>query len=240
VKRVEEEEHENAERWLLTYSDLITLLMIFFIVLYAMSNIDAKKYSNMAQSMNIAMGGGGKSIIGTSDNSSIKDSSPAVITEEQKLSGLKGEVDQYLNDAGLSGNVSTQLDERGLVIRMENSILFDSGKADIKPESKNILLKIGQTLNKIVNYIRVEGHTDNVPIRSSLFRSNWDLSAARATNVVELFVNESKVSPARLSEVGYGEYRPVATNETDAGRAKNRRVDIVIINSKFNQVEKTK
>lgn len=240
MKRVEEEEHENAERWLLTYSDLITLLMIFFIVLYAMSNIDAKKYSSMAQSMNIAMGGGGKSIIGTSDNSSIKDSSPAVITEEEKLSGLKGEVDQYLNDAGLSGNVSTQLDERGLVIRMENSILFDSGKADIKSESRDVLIKIGQTLNKLDNYIRVEGHTDNVPVRSSLFRSNWDLSAVRATNVVELFVNESKVSPARLSEVGYGEYRPVASNKTDAGRAKNRRVDIVIINSKFNQVEKTK
>jgi chemotaxis protein MotB len=240
MKRVEEEDHENSERWLLTYSDLITLLMIFFIVLYSMSNIDAKKYGNMVQSMGIAMGGGGKSIIGTSDNSSIKDSVPAVITEEQKLSGMKEDVDKYLGEAGLGKNVSTRLDERGLVIRMENSILFDSGKAEIKPESKEILIKIGQTLNKIDNYIRVEGHTDNVPISSSLFTSNWDLSAARATNVVELFINESKVNPQRLSEVGYGEYRPVANNKTEAGRAKNRRVDIVIINSKFNQIEKTK
>lgn len=238
MKRAQEEEHENSERWLLTYSDLITLLMIFFIVMYAMSNVDVKKYTALAQSMSIAMGGG-KSIIGSSDNASIKETTP-VTTEEDKLSNLKKDVDKYLSDAGLSGNVSTQMDERGLVIRMENSILFDSGKADIKPEARSILIKIGQTLNKMENYIRVEGHTDNIPIRSSSFKSNWDLSAMRATNVVELFVNESKISPARLSEVGYGEYRPVADNSNEAGRAKNRRVDIVIINSKFNQVEKTK
>ena len=243
---------DNNERWLLTYSDLITLLMVLFVILYASSNVDTGKYKQLATSfrdaLNITPSGGEVGIIeGDVINSDFSDdvatdspedeSDSIVITEEQKLEQVKAEVDNLIAQSGLNSRVVTKIEERGLVISFTDSIFFDSGTADVKEDYKRQLIEISRVLNKIDNYIRVEGHTDNVAIKTNLFNSNWQLSAVRAANVVEIFINQCGISPNKLSAIGYGEFRPIQTNDTEAGRAANRRVDIVILNSKSNQAE---
>ncbi|QAT38865.1 OmpA family protein [Clostridium sp. JN-9] len=232
----------NSQRWLLTYVDLITLLMIFFVVMYAMSNVNATKYSQLSNSLKVAMGGG-KSIIGTSDAPSISNSTQAVdtaIVEQDKLENVKKQLDKYLKDNNMSNEATSKVEERGLVVSLNDTLFFDSAQAVIKPESQKKLIEMGKILNQLGNYIRIEGHTDNVPINNSEFSSNWQLSAIRATNVTELLINKAGIAPERLSSVGYGEYRPIADNSTEAGRAKNRRVDIIIMNTKYNQIENNK
>jgi chemotaxis protein MotB len=248
VRREENEEKENSERWLLTYSDLITLLMIFFIVMYTMSKVDSEKYKSVSQSLNSAMGGtvvgstggsiagtGGGSIIGTIGASGTSTGSEP--TEEDRMNTIKSDVTKYLDDNGLKDNVNVEISERGLVIQIDNSILFDSGKDEIKDEARRRMILLGNILKETEGYIRVEGHTDNIPIHNSKFKSNWELSSARATNVVELLEEVSGISPERLSAVGYGEFRPVGDNNTEEGRSQNRRVEIVIVSSKFDELE---
>ena len=140
----------------------------------------------------------------------------------------------------MKDSVNTQIDERGLVVSLNDTLFFDSGRAEIKPESQKKIIEIGKILNQLGNYMRVEGHTDNVPISNGEFSSNWKLSCARAANVTEFFISNCGIQPQKLSAVGYGEYRPIADNSTEEGRAKNRRVDIIIVNSKFNKIENNK
>lgn len=244
-----EEKEANHERWLLTYSDLITLLMIFFVIMYASSNVSASKYKAVSDSFKIALGGG-RTLIGqeqgadinasnnVENSSTSKDSKE--LSEENKLINLKENVDNYLQSAGMNASISTSIEERGLVISLKDSIIFDSGKAEIKSDYKKKLVDLGSILNKMDSYIRVEGHTDNVPINNNKFNSNWQLSVIRATNVTELLIEEAHIAPKRLSSVGYGEFRPVANNTTEQGRSQNRRVDIVLINSKYNEIENNK
>ena len=143
----------------------------------------------------------------------------------------------YFADHGLENHVTTAIDERGLVVSLKDTILFDLGSAEIKIETRNALIIIGQALNDLENHIRVEGHTDNLPIRSARFASNWELSAVRATTVVRLMSDSAGVPPEKLSAVGYGEYKPLESNSTPEGRAANRRVDIILLSGKYNQFE---
>lgn len=129
------------------------------------------------------------------------------------------------------------IDMRGLVIRLNNAIFFDSGSAEIKKQSEDTLVEVAGLLNTIDNYIRIEGHTDNVPIRRSTYPSNWELSTARAVSVVKLFINKCNFSPDKLIAVGYGEFKPVADNSTAEGRAQNRRIDIIVLSAKYNNLE---
>lgn len=250
MKRIEEEEKENNERWLLTYSDLITLLMIFFVIMYAMSSINSEKYNSLSKSLNAVLGSGGENVV-TSGQSSIIDFGHSGGTSESEnnsaaqtqispdigMSNVEDELNDYLAQNGLNDYAEVYTDERGVGIRFKDSVLFDSGKADVKDSLKGTIARIGSILSKDDNYIRVEGHTDNIPINNSQFKSNWQLSAVRAANVAQLLIEESGISPQKISAVGYGEYRPIADNSTAEGRSKNRRVDIVLINSKFNAVE---
>ena len=240
-KRVEK--HANHERWLLTYSDLITLLMIFFVVMYASSNVDTNKYRQISDSFRMALGSGaspsGNNVI-TSDtpvNLDIEVERIKAAAETTKLNDVKEKVDSFVKSSGMTGTVSTNIDDRGLVISLKNTVIFDNGEADIKPDIRPKLVQLGKYLNQLNNFVRVEGHTDNVPMHSYLFDSNWELSATRATNVVKMFILESAVVPRRLSAVGYGEFRPVGDNSLEVGRSSNRRVDIIIMDTKFNQVE---
>ena len=243
--------HENSERWLLTYSDLITLLMALFVILYASSNVDVTKYKQISASFSEALNivstnSGGQEIIDTGmetgtgeDSAGTTDASQTatVLTEEQKLAIVKQKVDALINSSDLKGNATTEIAERGLTIRFVDNIIFDSGKADIKPDFEKRLISLSSILNGVENYIRVEGHTDNVAINRGLFTSNWQLSTVRAANVVQFLVEGGSVNPSKLSAVGYGEYRPIKSNDTEDGRAQNRRVDIVILNSKYNDSE---
>lgn len=254
-RKKHEESHENHERWLLTYSDLITLLMIFFIVLYSFSNVDKQKYQQIVEGLNKAMGSGGGANIITTDNGapSVDDWQPTNTeivqddsgqnAEASKLQEVKSQLDKYLKESGLSDSVSTMVEERGLVVRLKDSLLFDSGQSDIRQNEIVKLIDIGKILNRKEisdSFIRVEGHTDNIPISNYLYKSNWDLSVIRASNVAQLLIAQAGIQPQRISALGYGEFRPIADNSTDAGRSLNRRVEIVIMNTKFNEIENHK
>lgn len=236
-------EKDNSERWMLSYLDFITLLMIFFIVMYAISNVDSSKYQKLSSSLQNGFSmGNGNNMISNDDSISIipadnMQEESSSITEEKKLEDVKEKVDDLVNDSDLKGSVSTSIQERGLIISFNNSVFFNSGQATIKDDWENKLISISKVLNGIDNYIRVEGHTDNVAINTEYFHSNWQLSSVRAANVVEFLINEGNVDPNRLSSIGYGEYRPVKSNDTEEGRSENRRVDILILNSKFNNSE---
>ncbi|MDB0438771.1 chemotaxis protein MotB [Clostridioides difficile] len=236
----EDEKEENNERWLLTYSDLITLLMIFFVIMYSMSNVDAEKYKQLSQSLNSAFGGSPGVIEGGQSKME-----PVVDPNNNNLDSLQNpevkevaeNIQNYLNESGLSNSVSLKAQDRGLVISLKDTILFDTGKAVIINDSRDKIIKIGKMLNEMNSYIRVEGHTDNLSIKNSEFKSNWDLSVMRATNVVQLLIDSAGIAPNKLSAVGYGEFRPIADNSSPEGKSKNRRVDIVLVDSKFDDVE---
>jgi chemotaxis protein MotB len=152
---------------------------------------------------------------------------------------IEGQLHTYFDKNDVTGSVSMKIDERGLVVSLNDTILFDLGSTSLKDDVRSQLIKIGEALNTLGNYIRVEGHTDNLPIKTSKFASNWELSAERATNVVRLLIAEAGVPPQKLSAVGYGEYKPVADNSSVEGRAQNRRVDIILLSSKYNELENT-
>ncbi|MDR1538721.1 MAG: OmpA family protein [Clostridiales bacterium] len=248
----EPEPPENHERWLISYADFITLLMVFFVVLYSMSKVDAGKYEELSQSLNSALSGGAGILDGNPGDISpgnsgiLKKPTPTPsessgsekdAAESQDMEKIEGQLKTYFDREGFSGSVSMNIDERGLVVSLNDTVLFDLGSSSIKPEARNELIQIGEALNAVDNYIRVEGHTDNLPISTGRYASNWELSAERATNVVRLLIDAAGVSPQKLSAVGYAEYKPVSDNSTSEGRAKNRRVDIILLSSRYNELE---
>lgn len=224
---------DNNDRWLLTYSDLITLLLIFFIVMYATCSVDSEKYKQLSQ----AMKGSFNNSYNMPQDEDINNSNDEILSEEEMLTQVKSKVDKLVNDLELKGSITTSIQEKGLVITFNDTVLFNSGEANIKDDWKTKLISISKVLNGIDNYIRVEGHTDNVDIKTPYFNSNWQLSSIRAANVAEFLINDGNINPARLSAIGYGENRPVKSNDTEEGRTANRRVDILILNSKFNTSE---
>ncbi|MDO7788335.1 flagellar motor protein MotB [Desulforamulus aquiferis] len=236
-------EKENRERWLITYADLITLLLIFFVVMYTLSKIDANKYHAIAASLSKSMGGsqsiletGGPSIVpGIQEDIDFElDINQA---ELENMERLRQQIQEYVDENGLTGKVTVTIEERGVVVSFQDVVLFPLGVAELNPSSQEIVDKIGGILRQTSNYIRVEGHTDTLPIRTGRFPSNWELSLARSASVVHRLINFSDISPNRLSATGYGEYRPRVPNDTDANRQQNRRVDIVVLRTKFQEVE---
>ncbi|SPF51904.1 OmpA family protein [Candidatus Desulfosporosinus infrequens] len=272
-KQEHEAEKENGERWLLTYSDLITLLMIFFVVLYSMSKVDAQKFQAVAESLNKALGGGTPSKIEVSTNpagpSLLQTGTPSAATtipgkgkdpnntaftdpaagaanknggagnadaENLSINTVKAKLDKFATDNGIQATLVSSIEERGLVVSIQETLLFESGSAVITDQARNILEKIATVLAAEPNQIKVEGHTDNLPIHTAQFPSNWELSVIRSTNVVQILQSDG-ITPDRLSAAGYGEFRPIASNDTDAGRAKNRRIDLIILRSKYDLTE---
>ena len=207
---------------MITYADLITLLLGLFIILYAISNIDVVKYEKMMAALGNVFGTKNETV-GLISNSNTGGSR---ISPIQALRGsLQNVIDQY----GYGENVKLLEDKRGITIRILDNILFTSGDAELNPKAESVLHKLALVLKKVPNDIRVEGHTDNIPIKNNLFPSNWQLSVARATNTAYYLMKNEGLSPEKVSIVGYAEYKPIATNDTPEGRALNRRVDIVIL-----------
>jgi len=216
---------ENTERWLLTYADLITLLLAFFILMYSMSRVDAKKFGQVTGALNGILRGTPAQPLDASFNSAAgrdADSSP--------LRSLEQAIERRLQLDGLADRITTIRDNRGLVIRIMESAAFDPGSADLKPQMYDVLKVLAHELGEIPNRVRIEGHSDNTPIATARYPSNWELSTARATGVVRYLIERLGVDPERISALGYAEYRPVASNATPQGRARNRRVDIIILN----------
>ncbi|WP_434564523.1 flagellar motor protein MotB [Thermoanaerobacterium thermosaccharolyticum] len=231
----DEEKKENSERWLLTYSDMITLLMIFFIVLYTISTVNSQKFQQIAASLGKTFDGTNY-VVGQYSGNSILDSIKTA-NNANTNNTIESQLDKLIKQNNLQNMVTYKVEERGFVISLNDTLLFDTGSADVKPDQKATLIKIGNILKTMPNYIRVEGYTDDVPINNSQFHSNWELSVIRATNVVEILVNDVKIDPAKISAVGYGEYRPIVPNDSDKNRQLNRRVDIVIMNSDYDKWE---
>lgn len=236
-KKQHDEEHID-ESWLLPYSDMLTLLLALFIVMFAMSKVDNQKLTQLSQQFNIIFTGG-KDIL----NNSSKDNSNAIkvtpnpstsseennVVEQDEMTVLKNNLEQEVKNAGYSDNVKVTLNGEGVNISIQDTVIFNTGKADILNNFYPMLIQISNMVKNLNNEIRISGYTDNVPINNKEFRSNWDLSYMRALNVMNFMVNTGNVAPNKFSIQAYGEYKPKYDNSTAEGRAKNRSVDILIV-----------
>jgi chemotaxis protein MotB len=192
----------------------------------------------MAQALQTILHGRGASVLRGEASFNTPDNSGGPLRiGDLKL--LQQKINKMARDMGLEDKIDASMEERGLVIRISESAFFDLGSADLKPGAVRVLDVISGLLLQIPNHVRIEGHTDNVPIRTAKFPSNWELSTSRATNCVRYLIEQHAFPPERISALGYGEYRPVADNNVDAGRARNRRVDIVVLTweSRLNEPE---
>jgi chemotaxis protein MotB len=235
-RRKHNEEHENAERWLLTYADLITLLLAFFIMMYVFSKKDAQKYDEVASHLKTIFSGG----TGLAGKGSVTAASPIDMPSKGASSGeIKRQLESELMDSNRNKpggeNISVLSDERGIVIRVLDKAFFDEGKAELKDGAKGALDKIVPIIKSVDNHVRIEGHTDNVPIKTNEFKSNWELSVRRATEVVRYFVEKRGLPPDRISATGYAEYRPIVQNNSPKNKSLNRRIEIIVVKSNEKQ-----
>ncbi len=258
-KAPEPEEHVNHERWMVSYADMLTLLLALFIVMFAISKVDAAKFQTFAEGAAEAFGQANVALQGKVGNLDggdgiLKDQAPnknstrpedigvlgqkalekerqrqaEVAAEVQKLKDVQAKIERDLARRGLKDSVVIQTDERGLVVNIvTDKVLFDSGKASLRKDGRTVLALIAPSIKGLPNRIVVEGHTDNVPI-SGTFRSNWELSQSRASEVLQELLVDGVVK-WRVNSAGYADTKPLASNDTDAGRQRNRRVAIVVL-----------
>ena len=228
-------EHEapNPPGWLITFNDLITLLMVFFVLLFAMGNINVQKSEKFVESLQGALGvlREGKKV-GVQIVRPIQPKEPATHEVSGDASNTVSQPSETslkaIDDLTNHPEITVIQTPKGLFITLSDGILFQSGVSELRPEGYPVLNKIIHVLQGNGLDIRIEGHTDNVAIRSGRFPSNWDLSIARAVSVVKYFIDAGKISPQRLSAVGYGESKPLYPNDSPENRGKNRRVEIIL------------
>ncbi|WP_110955937.1 flagellar motor protein MotB [Anaerosinus massiliensis] len=236
-KRHAPHEEHISEAWLVPYADILTLLLALFIVLFAVSQTDQKKVDEMAQAFSAAFNTGGPSMFDkagpsagqTTDLSSTSAQTQAYLAENEQLSQAKEVLDQMIKEQNLGDELSTALTDEGLSIRIKEKALFPSGSATLLAHSMELGKPIAALLASVPQKVIISGHTDNVPIANSTFPSNWDLSAQRSLNFMKFILTQGNLNPARFSTVGHGEFRPIASNDTEEGRAQNRRVEILIL-----------
>jgi chemotaxis protein MotB len=223
-KRRHEAPH-HRDRWLVSYADFITLLFAFFVVLYSAAQVDKRRAAQVASAIQTAFHQNG-SLPPPAANGGSPQSANAPSFDEQQ-SALKKQIEQTLAAEISNGDVAVRSSPEGLVISLREVGFFDTGSAEIKASSAAAFAQLAEILRQNGSDIRIEGHTDNVPIHNSHFASNWDLSTARATATIRLLIRY-KLKPERMAAAGYAEFHPVAGNDTEEGRANNRRVDIVV------------
>lgn len=227
------EEHENLERWLLTYADMITLLMAFFIMMYSMSVLNMSKFRQAAISIRSGFGGvikgQGQSAMGTSGMLGARSHSL-----DGDTAGVSWRIVQplvsYIEEEANKGKVKIGEDNRGIIITLSSDdLMFKSGSSEVNPAAFPVLDRISETLKKTENLVQIEGHTCDLPPNSSRYASNWELSTARATNVLRYLVEVRHLEAERFAAAGYGSVRPVCKNKDNVSRSRNRRVEIVIL-----------
>lgn len=241
-RRRGEEEHPNHERWLVSYADFITLLFAFFVVMYAISSVNEGKYKVLSDSLtnafrNVTGAVGGQPILVTQGAPPLSPkpvgkpdkmvTDPKRAEQHQKMRNVAKAIMDALQPLVAQGKVRLLETSRGVTIEINDSVLFPAGQAKLQPASISAMRAIADVLAHTDFPITIEGHTDNIPINTAQFPSNWELSALRATTVLRLF-NDGGVGAERLTAIGYGDTRPVETNTTLEGRARNRRVSILI------------
>lgn len=232
LRKKEDDDKNTSPAWMVTYGDLMTLLLVFFVLLYSFSVMDIEKFVGFMSSFQAQLGvlDGGTTL---SDQNFVSRGSVGqrFNPSAQNFQKVMGEMSSYVEKEGLEDQVEMELTKRGLVVRLTGQVLYDVGKAELKTGGKKLLDKIAKVIIDIPNDIMVEGHTDDWPINNKEFPSNWELSTARATNVVKYFMEKTAIKAGRLMAAGYSKYRPLFDNDTSEHRAKNRRVEIVVLNT---------
>jgi chemotaxis protein MotB len=223
---------------MVTYGDMVTQVLLFFVLLFSLSTVDAKKFDLALISLQESLGilQGGQTVVERDFLEAGDIGQAAADEEERELKLLQSRLDNLIEDYDIEG-IQVSMDERGITIRFIEGVLFDSGKARLKENAKSILDKIAPVLKSCYHHLRVEGHTDNLPISTREFPSNWELSTTRAVNVIKYFIEKHRFSPYTLSAAGYGEYRPIAPNDTEKHRALNRRVDLIVLRTDLEDKE---
>ncbi|BAM47038.1 flagellar motor protein MotS [Amphibacillus xylanus] len=246
MKRRDKNTQEGGSAgWMTTYSDLVTLLLCFFVLLYSMSQLDIARFEAVAESFRnrVIFFDGSPSKIDfeqTGESATIREPNkdiekdnildPDRVTSNQRsLEELLNEVEGFLEENQLRDVISANRTDQGVVLILQERILFDSGQAELKPDGLPFLDKISLLLSKIPNYVRVEGHTDNRPISTVQYPSNWELSGARASSVIRHILDSGEFNPSRFIAAGYGDTRPIVPNTSSENWQKNRRVEIVIL-----------
>ncbi len=244
---------DNHERWLVSYADFVTLLFAFFVVMYSISSVNNEKYETLSDTLQGVFSAEGQKVtepiqIGDVTPTTIKpiilenptkeeiekkqDLSAEILKERRDLQLISEQFEEVLQPYIENKLVDVKRNDFWIELEMNSELLFLSGEAELSSKAIPVLKKIAEVVRLVPNAINVEGHTDNVPIDTMEFPSNWDLSSARATSVVRQFV-KNRISATRLSAIGYGEFHPLADNHTVAGRLKNRRVVLVLMSQAF-------
>jgi len=235
-KYLDQRQSDNHERWLVSYADFMTLMFAFFVVMYALSSVNEGKYRVLSESL-----------IGAFSSKALERMPPAApllprdapppriikpidpqLGQRERMRGIAQDILKVLDSLVRDGQVKVTQSNRGIALEINASVLFASGQAQLRPESGQALRQVARVLATTEQGIQVEGYTDDAPISTSQFPSNWELSAARASSVVRLFIDNGVAAP-RLSAIGYGPNRAVASNDTPEGRARNRRVTVMIL-----------
>ena len=228
------------EKWMGTYGDLVTLLLVFFVVLYAMANTDLKNFQKIAWSLRVAFNGVGEetasAVVGDANSATtstdvaaaplFSDSLPSKRRDFVRVSTELTSVAQELN---VDGDISINMNMEGIIISLSEHLAFEPGSPELRPEAEEVLDQIVDILQTIDNPVRVEGHTDDIPTNNPLYPTNWELSTMRAVSVVRYLTEEGGIDPKRLSAAGNAEFKPLVPNDSRANRMMNRRADVVII-----------
>jgi len=233
ARKRKNKDDDTDSNWMTTFSDMMTLLMTFFVLLYSMSTIDAQKFKAAVSSLRENMGilSGGRTMTEQPMVESGSMGSEITPSPHQNLTVARQEIQQYVQEKNLQDRVNMEMTQRGLVVRFTGQILFEVGEAKIRNEGRDVLDKVATVLKEMPNNVMIEGHTDNLPIATEEFPTNWELSTARATEVIKYFIEDPGINPKRLSAAGYSKYRPIKPNNSPENRALNRRVEVVILNT---------
>lgn len=245
----------NRDRWLITYADMLTLLMTFFLVMYSMTNVDRKKFNELSASLASVLSGNVSVLqnppggildkLPKPTDSKIKLLTPSTekyktppSETEKSLKDAFEKVSKLINTKNLGGNISATIEERGLSISFKEKLLFGVGSASISSDlEKTAFLKsISDIIGTLPNYVRIEGFTDDTPINNQYFDSNWELASQRAINMGKVLIANG-IAPQRISALSYGEFRPKKPNTSNENKQANRSIDIIILDQKYNNTE---
>ena len=233
---------QDTNRWMLTYSDMVTLLLVFFVLLFAISTIDITKFRRVMSSIQLSFMGYTAILDGhpeieeleemetvpEGETIRVTEAERAVLEKMREASEVLEKIGDFLSDAGIEQDVDLRVEDRGVVMELPDNIFFEIGQADLRPEAISVIDLLADLFRDLNNYIIIEGHTCDLPIQTARFPSNWELSVGRSVAVTRFLVEERGIEPSRLIATGYGEYQPLYPNDSEVNRAKNRRVTVVV------------